>query len=812
VEYLNRAAFILLACCSSSLPQHAPAERAAAPTSVNRRLHRQAVKIFKLYSAGRYVEAISYYREAASQAEQAGDLFFTRKFLNNLGACQIAIFQFRDALNTLEHARAVSETSRDPQFLADINLNISSLFLQLGDVESSAVAAERGMAYLGGTAVPDARAKLLIQLATVRARQMDMPAAERLFAQAIDAAYDARDPATAALGWEFLGSEYLTAGRVADADRVLTESFRLRALFKLPKAAAYWQLALVRAQQGEMEAARVLIDNAILALKQPGNMAAPWNIYCARGRIRLLSADSDGALSDLRMARNMARTWRAGIVANDASRTAAESGLSALFYSALVQAGNQLYTRTHNPSLERETFEAVEENRAASLRALAAKGDAWRSRLPAHYWELLSRLQAEETRVFQQGSAQARRAAVGTRTELDRLEALAGSCATIDNSRALSRAQHALDANSVLLSFHLGEPDSWMWAVTRRGFAVYRLPAKSKIVPAIRSFEASVRHNAPDAARSGAALYQILFASASPGMLAPERWLLALDDDLFNLPFAALVPELRSGRPVYLAERHALQVAPGGALMLSESRPAPRGWESFLGVGDPIYNRADSRWHEPSGGAISALKFLEFPGATASASSTPGFARLWGSDREIHSAAEVWSGGRKVLLTGADANKARLWSEMATHPAIVHFATHILEARKTLNTGWIALTLNRGGQPEFIQPAEISARSVPARLVVLSGCSSGSAEIRTASGLMGLTRAFMAAGAGSVLATRWPALDDRGSFLTAFYRHLRDSPSGGPSEALRQAQIEAIRAGGWRAQPGFWSSYFLTGN
>jgi CHAT domain-containing protein len=767
--------------------------------------------MFKLYSTGHYVEAISRYREAAVRAERAGDLVSARKFLNNLGACQLAIFQYREALNSLEHARFISEQSGNPQFLEDINLNISSLFLQLGDVESAAIAAERGMTYLARAPNPISRAKLLIQLATVRASQNDITAAESLFAQGIDAGYDARDPAAAALGLENLGSQYLAAGRVADADRVLTEAFRLSVSFKLPNLNCYWQLALVRANQGHLETAKVLIDNAVFALKQPGNITPTWHIYGARGRIRLLSADPAGALSDLRMARDVARSWRAGIVANDASRTAAESRLAELFYSSLVQAGNQLYTSTHDPALARETFEAVEENRAASLRALTAKGDAWRARLPGHYWELLSRLQDAETRVLRQGTAEARHGAARVRSELDRLEALAGSPAAVDRSIALTRARRALDAKSVFLSFHLGELDSWLWLVTRNRFELYRLPPKSQIVPAIRAFQNRVRENAPDAARSGAAIYKMLFASASPSLLANERWLLALDDDLFNLPFAALVPEMRSGQPVYLTERHALQISTG-ALMLADSAAVPRAGQTFLGIGDPIYNRADPRWHGPPAERTGVLRLLKFPRAAANTSSPPGFARLSGSGQEIRSAGEVWIGGRNVLLTGAEANKARVWTEIKKNPAIVHFATHILEANETLNTGWIVLSLNRGGRPEFIEPAEVSPRSVAARLVVLSGCSSGSAEVRTASGLMGLTRAFMAAGAERVLATRWAVPDERGSFLTAFYRHLRDAPAAGPGEALRQAQIEAIRAGDWRAQPSLWSGYFLTGN
>jgi CHAT domain-containing protein len=139
-------------------------------------------------------------------------------------------------------------------------------------------------------------------------------------------------------------------------------------------------------------------------------------------------------------------------------------------------------------------------------------------------------------------------------------------------------------------------------------------------------------------------------------------------------------------------------------------------------------------------------------------------------------------------------------------------ATHILEENERLHTGWIVLSRSQNGQLEYLTPAQISARSVSPRLVVLSGCSSGKAEVRTASGLMGLTRAWIAAGAGSVLATRWPTVDDDGAFFESFYRNYHEYPQGGPAGALHRATLEMIHSETWRAKPSFWAGYFLVGN
>jgi CHAT domain-containing protein len=46
----------------------------------------------------------------------------------------------------------------------------------------------------------------------------------------------------------------------------------------------------------------------------------------------------------------------------------------------------------------------------------------------------------------------------------------------------------------------------------------------------------------------------------------------------------------------------------------------------------------------------------------------------------------------------------------------------------------------------------------------------------------------------------------------AFYRTLSSQRHADPTEALRAAQLEMIRAGGWRGQPRYWGTYFVVGN
>ena len=120
------------------------------------------------------------------------------------------------------------------------------------------------------------------------------------------------------------------------------------------------------------------------------------------------------------------------------------------------------------------------------------------------------------------------------------------------------------------------------------------------------------------------------------------------------------------------------------------------------------------------------------------------------------------------------------------------------------------LSLNSSGRAESLDPAEISRWRVDARLVVLSGCYSSAGAVLPGSGLLGLTRAWLAAGAHNVLASHWDVPDDGGPLFAAFYRNLGQTGST-PASALRAAQMEMVASGGWRANPRYWAAYFVMG-
>jgi len=80
---------------------------------------------------------------------------------------------------------------------------------------------------------------------------------------------------------------------------------------------------------------------------------------------------------------------------------------------------------------------------------------------------------------------------------------------------------------------------------------------------------------------------------------------------------------------------------------------------------------------------------------------------------------------------------------------------------------------------------------------------------------MGLTRAWLAAGADMVIASRWATSDDTGEMFLSFYRRLLGDGGGRaglrPAAALQGAQQEMLRSGSWRSAPKYWAAFFAVG-
>jgi CHAT domain-containing protein/tetratricopeptide (TPR) repeat protein len=769
---------------------------------------REGAEIFR---TGRYSEAANRFDSLRQAALAMGEDDLAARATGNLGGCRFALHQYQSALDSFVEAHRLADQAGDASYAAILDADIASLYSEMGELEAAAEWIKGALERVSGQDRSDHLPKLLIELATLRARQDRMQEASDLFRQGTDAADRAGDIELYAIGWNRVGEEFLKRGDLPRAEAALLEAYRVRKLHRLALDSSYRNLGRLRLAQGDLPSASALLDRAVELAARPHGPIPAWDIYHFRGRVRLEQGRLGEALEDLRIAVRLGRAWRWSAPPYDAARTGAE-GMLEQVYSALVEAGNRLYLKTRDPALVGETFEAEEENRAVSLRELlfgrrAASGDA-----PAS-GEALDRLQREEVQALRTRDPRAQEAVRATRAEIIRMEALPGAPSHAPPNGLLERARGALDSNTALLSFHLGGSISWLWALDRAGLTLYALPPRKEIESQVQAAVRAIREDASDRGPASAILYRTLFGPLAPRFQRKTRWLLALDEALLDVPVAALLEDTRP-RPVYVAERHTTVVIPGAGYWLEAAarQTTPQPAPVFLGVGDPIYNTADPRlprrpWIARTGWTSPLMRLL-----TASASSDAALVlpRLVASGGELDACARAWD-GQSVLLKGASATRRNLAEQIRRNPAVVHFATHVLESAERPAYGLVALSLTDRSETELLTPFEIARWRINASLIVLSGCHSAQGAALPGTGLLGLTRAWLTAGAQAVVSSHWSTPDEDGPLFGALYRNLRTARRVDPGLALRTAQLEMMRSGNRRAQPRYWGAYFVIG-
>ncbi|MCL6545977.1 MAG: CHAT domain-containing protein, partial [Bryobacteraceae bacterium] len=663
-------------------------------------------------------------------------------------------------------------------------------------------------------------ALIRMQAAAVEAKGGGGEEAGRLFAEAAREAERAGQPEVEALAWDQWGYELLEAGKGEAAETALLEAFRIRILRRSPAvASSYYTLGLLRLAQGRALEACHLLDRALEGMPNSGLALPLWRVHFERARARRAAGRLAEAQQDYERALELLGRLRLEVLPAE-SFWNASSVEQHRVYSEYIRNSVELYRQTKQGQLLAEAVRAQAEAQAAGLRALLNAPDQWRERLPEEYWKLLAELRGMEMESGE-GDSLARSAKLeALQFRLTEMELEAGL--EVDRTRLetgsaagfVQRLQERLGPEAALIMFHLDEPESYRWSVTRSGFDFRALTGAEEVLRAAERFRKAVESGSPESRRLGERLYQLLFASLPQDVLDKRKWVLNVEGGLYLVPLSALVTGYTDGRPVYLVEARSLELTPT-ALMLLEG-PGGGGDGGFVALADAVYNRADPRWQHRGPGMLLAEALPWLGRIVAAGAPQRELARLAASEREAVNCARAWDpvGGRTVILRGREATAANLRAALARQPQVVHLAAHFVPSTAVPGQMLLALSLGPTGRLELVGPVEISRWRYKLGTVVLSGCSSASGPVLPAEGLMGMTRAWLAAGAQSVVASLWPVDDDSGEFFSAFYRHLAREPvqkQSGAAEALRRAQLEMIRSDTWRSRPEYWAAYLLAG-
>jgi CHAT domain-containing protein len=187
--------------------------------------------------------------------------------------------------------------------------------------------------------------------------------------------------------------------------------------------------------------------------------------------------------------------------------------------------------------------------------------------------------------------------------------------------------------------------------------------------------------------------------------------------------------------------------------------------------------------------------------------------RLYKSRDEAAEISTVVSSKESFTAIGFYASRNLVMSGKLDQYRNVHFATHgLMDLEHPELSGIVLSRFDEKGQPQdgYLRLYEIYNLNLPAELVVLSACQTGSGKQIRGEGLMALTRGFMYAGAARVVATLWK-VDDAATaeLMGLFYKEMFTNGKR-PAAALRDAQIGLSKQRRW-SSPYYWAGFVLQG-
>ena len=316
----------------------------------------------------------------------------------------------------------------------------------------------------------------------------------------------------------------------------------------------------------------------------------------------------------------------------------------------------------------------------------------------------------------------------------------------------------------------------------------------------------------------------------------PTELIITADGNLNLLSFAALVSD--SGR--YLIESTRVSYLSSARELLNPVRKSPSSAKSLLAIGDPDFNTLDG--FAPSGGEISeddndgkiAYRSRGLRSTCLNLAATQ-LIPLPSAGRELRAIDQQWRSGARgssELLLGAFASEERFKADCLGKFAI-HIATHGYafgadcagiaspaygHSDPLLNTGVFLAGANQalmriqaGQEDGILMASEVLSLDLRATdLVVLSSCMSGRGEVFDGEGVFGLRRAFLLAGAKSVVSSLWSIPDiETAELMQSIYQSVERNFSTALCNAQRK-RLDDLRSDGRIDHPFSWGGFLLT--
>ena len=374
----------------------------------------------------------------------------------------------------------------------------------------------------------------------------------------------------------------------------------------------------------------------------------------------------------------------------------------------------------------------------------------------------------------------------------------------------LNAQEIARHVKGTLLFYWLGEKQSYLWAITPQKTSLFPLPPGSEIDAAVARYRKALGgpEDVIDSANAdGRWLYHTLIAPAQA----------LLDDCSAAAP--AAVPSAGSGQARAGCPRDSRQGAGTTSpkvFVIPDSSLNNLNFETLI-VSEPKLHY----WIEDTTIAdASSLRVLAASYATEkkrarrlllvgdSVAPSREYPELPKAAVQMESIARHFpEAGRRILSRG-QATPAAYFETSPEQFSHIHFVAHGTASR--LSPLDSAIVLSRGGAENDsfkLYARDIIRHPLRADLVTISACYGAGERSYSGEGLVGLSWAFLRAGAHNVIAALWEATDvSTEQLMSRFYDEVDKGAS--PDAALRTAKLSLLRGSAFH-NPFYWAPFQL---
>ncbi|MFY9802450.1 MAG: CHAT domain-containing tetratricopeptide repeat protein [Candidatus Acidiferrales bacterium] len=329
-------------------------------------------------------------------------------------------------------------------------------------------------------------------------------------------------------------------------------------------------------------------------------------------------------------------------------------------------------------------------------------------------------------------------------------------------------------SNTILLDYWLGAEHSYLWVITPARVSLFTLPPAAEIDPLVQSYRQALlgsRDVLETQNAAGQKLYDLLVAPAATLVPKGSRVTILPDGSLYSLNFETLVAP--SPRLHYWIEDVDLSYANSLTLLAAGAAHHASPARTLLLLGDPVSADAE---------------FPKLPQAAA----------------EMSGIESYFPASERKVFAGAAATPDSYLDSQPQDFTYIDFVAHGTASRTSPLDS--AVILSREGDNYKLYARDIIQHPLHADLVTLSACHGEGVRTYSGEGLVGLSWAFLRAGAHGVIAALWEVNDNSTPQLMD---HLYSEISKGvpPAVALRDAKLALLHSGTVYRRPFYWAPF-----